>query len=147
MRVHHEIEDMSLAELRQSWRTQLGEAPPPFRSRDLLARALLYRLECRRHGGPKPALKRRLTDLAGQFSADPNFDPAPRVVPAIGSALVREWNNQRHVVLVSGDGFHYLDQVYSSLTQVAKAITGKHQSGPKFFGLVGDRLEQASERR
>ncbi|MGE0830427.1 MAG: DUF2924 domain-containing protein, partial [Hyphomonadaceae bacterium] len=62
---------------------------------------------------------------------------APRLNPAVGSALVRDWNGARHIVLVTLDGFQYLDRTYRSLSQVAKEISGQHQSGPKFFGLTG----------
>lgn len=136
-----DITGLNLSTLRQAWRNRFRCEPPTFRSRDLLARAFLYRLEVMRSGDLKPALKKRMTELAARFAADPAFDAAPRVKPAPGSALVREWNGVRHVVLVTADGFQYLDKTYVSLTQVAKAISGKHQSGPRFFGLVGPKLE------
>jgi len=123
--------------LRQAWRTQLNREPPAFRSRDLLLRALIYELEIAAHGDLKPALKRRLRDLAQSFSTDDGFNPAPRTALVLGSALVRDWNGARHVVLVVPNGFQYGATIYGSLTQVAKIITGKHQSGPRFFGLIG----------
>lgn len=131
------ITSLNLPTLRQVWRNRFKCELPAFRSRDLLARAFLYRLEAMRSGDLKPALKKRMTELAARFAADSTFDPAPRVTPTPGSALVREWNSVRHVVLVTADGFQYLDKSYASLTQVAKAISGIHQSGPRFFGLVG----------
>ncbi len=39
-------------------------------------------------------------------------------------------------VTVTEDGFLFEDQRYTSLTEVAKAITGSHWSGPRFFGLT-----------
>ncbi|MBS0385007.1 MAG: DUF2924 domain-containing protein, partial [Proteobacteria bacterium] len=87
-------------------------------------------------------LKRRLTEMAEKFAADAHFDPAPRTTPSPGAALVREWNGVRHVVLVTNGGFQYLDRTYASLTQVARKITGTHQSGPAFFGTSGSRLAE-----
>ncbi len=87
-------------------------------------------------GDVRPAVKRRLSALAAKFAADPAFDPAPRPAASIGSALVREWNGVRHVVLVTPEGFQYGEITYPSLTQVAKAISGTHQSGPRFFGIA-----------
>jgi len=137
----HEHDDglraLKLDDLREAWRTRFGDRPPLFRSRDLLLRAFVHRLEIAEHGDCKPSLKKRLTDLSERFAADPNFNPEPRIAPSVGSALVRDWNGVRHIVLVTHDGFPYLDRTYSSLTQVAKAISGTHQSGPRFFGLVG----------
>jgi hypothetical protein len=40
-----------------------------------------------------------------------------------------------HRVLVLDEGYEYDDRRFSSLTQVATAITGTHWSGPDFFGL------------
>jgi hypothetical protein len=138
----HEHDDalrvLKLEELRQAWRKRFGDRPPLFRSRDLLLRAFVHRLEIAEHGDCKPPLKKRLTDLIERFAVDPDFDPEPRIAPSVGSALVRDWNGVRHIVLVTNNGFQYLDRTYSSLTQVAKAISGTHQSGPRFFGLVGE---------
>lgn len=138
----HEHDDalrvLKLEELRQAWRTRFGDRPPLFRSRDLLLRAFVHRLEIAEHRDCKPPLKKRLTDLSERFAVDPDFDPEPRIAPSVGSALVRDWNGVRHIVLVTNNGFQYLDRTYSSLTQVAKAISGTHQSGPRFFGLVGE---------
>ena len=40
-----------------------------------------------------------------------------------------------HEVLVLDDGAEYRGAQFSSLTAVAKEITGAHWSGPRFFGL------------
>lgn len=133
---------LRLAELRHAWRTRLGSEAPPFRSRDLLLRALIYQLEAATFGDVKPSLKRRLTELSEKFASDPDYDPALRTIPSPGAALVRDWNGVRHVVLVTNDGFQYLDKTYASLTQVARKITGTHQSGPAFFGLSGSRIAE-----
>ncbi|MBI1188890.1 MAG: DUF2924 domain-containing protein [Alphaproteobacteria bacterium] len=132
-----DLQRLSLNALRAAWRSRFTCTPPAFRSRDLVLRTLLYRLEEERFGGMKSGLKKRLTELEQRFVADPAYDPAPRIAPPVGSALVREWNGVRHVVLVTAEGFQYRDQTYASLTQAAKAISGTHQSGPLFFGLVG----------
>lgn len=135
---------LKLNELRQAWRGQFGEEAPPLRSRGLLLRAFIYRLETKLFGGMKPHLRKRMTELADRFAVEPDYDPSPRVAPRAGSALVRDWNGQRHLVLVTTEGFQYLDRTYASLTQVAKAITGIHQSGPRFFGLTDGKAEAAT---
>jgi len=50
-----------------------------------------------------------------------------------GSKLMRAWRGN---VLVLDDGFEHDGKRYTSLTQVASALTGTHWSGPRFFGLV-----------
>ncbi len=52
-----------------------------------------------------------------------------------GTRLVREWGGISHHVVVLEDGYHYLERRYSSLSQIARDITGAHWSGPRFFGL------------
>jgi len=42
-------------------------------------------------------------------------------------------------VTVLEDGFLFDDRRYTSLTEVAQAITGAHWSGPRFFGLAKPR--------
>lgn len=62
-----------------------------------------------------------------------NFATVPIVKP--GTRLIREWHGVIHEVLVMDEGVIYRGQRYSSLTAVARAITGSKQSGPLFFGL------------
>jgi hypothetical protein len=40
-------------------------------------------------------------------------------------------------VQVLADGFEHDGERYASLSRVARAITGAHWSGPRFFGLRG----------
>jgi hypothetical protein len=40
-----------------------------------------------------------------------------------------------HHVLVEDGSFSYDDRKFTSLTQIAAAITGAKWSGPRFFGL------------
>ncbi len=137
------LRTFKLTELRKAWRNEFACDPPPFRSRDMLLRAYVYRLEVATFGDLSGRLKKRLTELTKQFEVDPDFDPAPREAPPVGSALVRDWNGIRHLVLVTPAGFQYLDRTYASLSQVAKVITGAHWSGPRFFGLIGQGLERS----
>jgi hypothetical protein len=49
--------------------------------------------------------------------------------------LIREWRGKTHIVDVIESGFVWEDNAYRSLSVIAKAITGAHWSGPRFFGL------------
>jgi Protein of unknown function (DUF2924) len=49
--------------------------------------------------------------------------------------LGREWNGQMHRVAALADGFAWNGNTYSSLSQIAFAITGTRWNGPRFFGL------------
>jgi hypothetical protein len=52
-----------------------------------------------------------------------------------GTVLVREYQGERHTVTVVPDGFVWHDTTYSSLSTIARAITGTAWNGPRFFGL------------
>jgi len=57
-------------------------------------------------------------------------------LPKAGEKLTRMYRGKEHVVEVIEDGFRYEGHDYTSLTALAKEITGyKAISGPAFFGL------------
>lgn len=58
----------------------------------------------------------------------------PRL-PRPGSILIREYRGLRLIVNVLERGYEWNGQTYSSLSAVARAITGAHWSGPLFFSL------------
>lgn len=59
--------------------------------------------------------------------------PLPKL--QLGSQMVREWNGKTYTVHATDQGFVLNGVTYGSLTAVAKAITGAHWSGPRFFGV------------
>jgi hypothetical protein len=61
----------------------------------------------------------------------------------LGARLVRIWKGATHEITVVERGFAYRGQSYRSLTEIAKAITGAHWSGPRFFGLKAARRNVA----
>ena len=86
-------------------------------------------------GGLSRASLKRLRELADNPEfLGPRPDPAASLRP--GAKLMREWHGRTHVVVVTDTGFDYAGSRYTSLTQIAKLITGAHWSGPRFFGLT-----------
>jgi len=130
-----ELASASLDELRGEWR-RLYRSEPPRVSRDLLARGIGYRIQELQHGGLGKATRRKLKTLAKMFRTEGRVAPDPGLSLKPGARLVREWHGRTYTVTVTEDGFEYAGVSYSSLTKVAKAITGVHWSGPRFFGLV-----------
>ena len=127
----------SLEDLRKEWR-RLYRSEPPRISRDLLLRGIAYRLQELEHGGLSKATHRKLKTLAKMFRTTGRVAPDPGFALKPGARLVREWHGRTHTVTVTEDGFDYAGTSYSSLTKVARAITGARWSGPRFFGLVRD---------
>ena len=122
---------MPAAELDADWASLFGEAAPAL-PLSLLRRALAYRIQEQAGRGLPVAVVRMLDALARDPSTRP-ADPPIRLKP--GTRLLREWNGQMHAVLVTQDGVVFEDRRYRSLSEVARAITGAHWSGPRFFGL------------
>jgi hypothetical protein len=138
------LETLDLSAMRQEWR-RLYRAEPPRLSRDLMMRALAYRIQEIAFGGLSKATLRRLAALAAEFESDGRIaTPAqPRIKP--GARLVREWHGRTHAVVVTEEGFEFEGKLYRSLTGIAREITGAAWSGPRFFGLP--RAASASGRK
>jgi Protein of unknown function (DUF2924) len=128
------LSNLSPQQLYDEWR-RLYRGQPPRLSRDLLIRALAYRLQELSHGGLSKATERQLAAVRQELAAggDGVLSPQPRLRP--GARLAREWRGRTHTVVVTEDGFDYAGEAYSSLTKIAHRITGAHWSGPRFFGL------------
>jgi len=105
-------------------------------SRQLLLRALAYRLQEQALGGLDRATRRRLDRAAADLAAGrPLAAPAPKIKP--GTRLLREWQGVVHEVIVLEGGLQYRGETWPSLSAVAREITGTRWSGPRFFGLKG----------
>jgi hypothetical protein len=119
------LEGLELEGLRSEWRRRYG-APPTLRSTDLLARLLAWRIQAEAFGGldseTRSTLFRKSLPVA-----------APTLAP--GMRLERSWRGTKQTVEVVEDGFRWEGRSYSSLSQVAHAITGVKWNGPRFFGL------------
>jgi hypothetical protein len=53
----------------------------------------------------------------------------------IGTVLVREYQGRRHTVTVAPEGYVWEGTSYSSLSAIARAITGTVWNGPRFFAV------------
>ena len=125
---------MSPAELRSAWREQYRK-PAPDIGPDLLRRGIAWQIQARVHGGLTVSAKRaiekaqRRLERTGSVSSPRDLSIKP------GTRLVREWQGKTYHVLVLDEGFEHDGRRYNSLSQIARAITGVHWSGPRFFGL------------
>jgi hypothetical protein len=132
------LQELDGAALREEWR-RLCRSEPPRISRDLLMRAVAYRLQEQAFGGvPKWARQSLAGSAIGSDTSDP-AETAPKQVEARlkpGARLIREWRGRTHIVIVLDDGFEFEGRPYRSLTRIAVEITGAHWSGPRFFGLT-----------
>ncbi len=119
---------MTIGELRDAWRATFGAEPAVAFSKDLLARAISYRLQEQALGGLSATTARLLRSLSRAGVE------ATRQVK-VGSVIVREHRGVLHEVLVVPGGFCWQGKTYDSLSSIAKKITGVTWNGPRFFGL------------
>lgn len=128
---------MSPMLLRERWAAVMGgdggSAPsvPPA----LLRRLLAQQLQEKRHGRLPLLVARELERIAASAGSDVAEPPRPAVTLSPGTRLIREWNRQTIAVEVTDAGFIWNDRLYRSLSEIARAVTGAHWSGPRFFGL------------
>ncbi len=128
------LETMAPTQLREHW-TTLGTGAAPAVPTTLLRRLLAQRLQERRHGAIPVMVARELERIAGKPSTPAPVAQRPVLNP--GTRLIREWNGQTIAVEVMEDGqFNWNWWVWHSLSEIARAVTGAHWSGPRFFGLT-----------
>jgi len=124
----------SRADLTSRWRVLYDTEPPRRISRELLRRAIAYRLQERAFGGLKPSARRLLQRIADDARPRSSSAPPTRKLSA-GAVLIREWQGTSHQVTVLEDGVLFRGRRHRSLSEVARKITGNRWSGPLFFGL------------
>lgn len=116
---------------RIAWRMQAnaeGDLSERARRRAMeLANDADLRMTPPREPKPAPDTDRRTKTVATKVRAKGGLPP--------GTGLQREYKGQTVRVTVLAEGFEWEGERYSSLTAVAKAVTGKHWNGYHFFGL------------
>src|SRR3954463_6673796 len=107
---------LDIGELRQQWRGLYATQPPANLSRELLLRAVAYRMQEVALGGLRPARQRQLRQKAQQFkqTGAANTPRHPELKP--GTRLMREWQGRSYDVLVLDDGFCWQNTRYRSLS-------------------------------
>ncbi len=129
------LQSLNVEQLKARWRTLYQTEAPIRFSRDLLLRAVAYRLQERALGGLKPATRRLLQRVAAAAHARRPLKLKPLCRLEAGAVLIREWGGVKYKVVVLENGFSFRSNRYGSLSAVARQITGSHWSGPLFFGL------------
>ena len=110
------LSELDLGELRQRWRALYKADASPHLSRELLLRAVAYRMQEMALGGLRPERQRQLRQFAQQLkeSGEGRIRSRPELKP--GTRLVREWQGRTYEVLVVDDGFSWQGTRYRSLS-------------------------------
>jgi hypothetical protein len=135
---------LDIRELREEWRRLYKAGASPHLSRELLIRAVAYRMQEVALGGLRPEPQRQLRQIAQEVKQ--TGEEAKRFRPQLkpGTRLMREWQGRTYEVVVLDDGFSWQGTRCNSLSAIARKITGTAWSGPLFFGL---KQNQSASRR
>jgi len=136
----------------------LTRQPVQTRHRAYLIRKIAWRLQANAEGDLSERARRRAAELADDADVrlmppkrglDAEPAPGPRTapvagdrdprLPAVDAAITRRYKGRTLQVVVLADGFEYEGQRFRTLSAVAKAITGSHINGFRFFRLGGKR--------
>jgi len=125
-----QIDNMKRDALITLWKELFSEPVPWRASQSFMRHVLAFEVQCRQNTGlPTGFIKRLQKQAVGDQSKRSKLEPKP------GGRLLREWNGITHVVDIADGHYVWKEQQYRSLSAIARAITGAHWSGPRFFGL------------
>ena len=125
----HNLDQMGREALLDHWPLVMGSIVPRQISQGLMRRFLAFELQAKAGGGLSK------TDMAEIARLGAGRSPAKAERLALGSRFLREWNGTTHIVERVEAGYLWNGGVHTSLSAIAKAITGAHWSGPRFFGV------------
>jgi len=155
--VEEEIEvlrRMTVPQLRERHRELFGQ-PTGTHNKLHLIRKIAWRLQSLAEGGLSERALQRAAELArdadarvrppkefslahgGNAVTVPLGESRDSRLPPVGTSIVRPYKGRRLQVTVLADGFEYDGRRFRSLSAVAKAISGSHCNGFRFFGLGG----------
>jgi hypothetical protein len=146
-----QLRSMTTAQLQVKYRELFGQASHS-NHKDYLFRRVAWRMQALAEGG----LSEQARHYARQIATDADLrlcapnklvrtQPAVRVasaslqrdprVPAPGTQLIKRYKDATLTVTVLEDGYQYGEQVYKSLSAIAREVTGTQWNGYLFFGL------------
>jgi hypothetical protein len=141
------FEDMTVPELREAHAEICGE-PTASRHKGFIRRKLEWALQARAEGSLSQRARRRAQELVQgadlrllapeERTEVIEYRPTPdRGLPPPGTTLERLYKGRLIVVTILNEGVDYEGERFTSLTAVARKVTGSAWSGHHFFGLRG----------
>ena len=121
------LKTKSLAELQELWKEYFIE-PTVSQNKEFFISRIAYRIQELAYGGMSKEQQR----LIAQMYVPPDVR---KNLPPVGTRIIREYHQIEHSVIILNDGFEYNGLKYSTLSAIAKKITGKKISGRHFFGI------------
>ena len=121
------LQHLTMEELIEKWKVLFHKDPPQY-GEVFMRRRLAHRIQELAYGTLSDAAIRKINSVNG-----PVFRTHTGL--RIGTVIVKTWRNVKYEVRVCKDGFEWNGQIYSSLSAVARMITGTNRNGFTFFGI------------
>lgn len=147
------LQKMTCGELRDQFAEVTGETTHA-KNRKWLIRRIIWRMQASVEGGLSEDAIKRIRELADGADlrvtspatrrlpddADKRIQAIPTGIqtsslPLPGTLITRQYKGREIRVRVTLHGFEFEGEFFSSLSAVAKYITGSHWSGNRFFKL------------
>lgn len=142
---------MKVSDLQAKYAEVFGE-PTTGRNKQWLQKRIAWRIQANAFGGLTDRAVQRAMELANESDlrvsaprdSEPPMVPKPASreippkderLPPVGDCLVRFYKGRECVVTIMPDGFDFEGEHYKTLSAVAKAITGQHWNGFRFFKI------------
>ena len=133
-----QLEGADAATLRQFWATCRGIEPPKTFTARLMRLALAWDAQAVSECCETAKARRewnRIIKKRGEDGPIKRAGNVPHPAASSGTRLLKDWGGAIHEVSVVDGGARWNGQSYSSLSAVARAMTGTNRNGPRFFGL------------
>lgn len=130
------LPDMSMEEIRALWRRLFHKDAPTY-VRAFLERRIAYKLqEIEFRKVDRNLLERNQRRIQALIEKGSPIRRDQDYRPVAGTVLTREFRGVEYQVVVTADGdYAFEGRRYTSLSRIAREITGTRWSGPVFFGL------------
>ena len=120
----------------KAWLFHFEHPPPSNTSQDMMRLIIGWELQAQKARSDIRDLNAALRSLGKQESGNGSAQTIQgKTMLSGGTRLSRDWQGRTYVVDVLDKGFAYDGKLFTSLTPIAKTITGAHRSGPHFFGV------------
>ena len=140
-----ELRGLSMNDLVNRYVELFGKTPR-VKHREWLWKRCAWKIQEERYGGLSQAARRRLEEIIAEIDL-PLVENQRRVSgllrgkrrapeDKVGTVFTRTWHGREIRVQVVETGYEWDGVVYTSLSAVAKAVTGAHWNGRLFFGLT-----------
>lgn len=140
------LHSMRWLDLKALWTCLFG-SPPGINNRRYVIRRLAHRLQEDAAREIDPDLLSSNDDRIRHLIATGALKPKAKKIVSAGQVITKNHHGVLHSVRVLGKGrFEYSGKLYTSLSAIARQITGTRWSGPAFFGIKSTTPSKAKSR-